>query len=217
LDRIRIETFGGHSAHAIDSGGATFDILLWGVAQTGKWGVQSHRAHAIDIEAGFQPKRGGRLKPWFRGGFFDGSGDSNPNDNRHGTFFQVLPTPRPFARFPFFNLMNNRDRFGMMILRPHAKVTVSSEVHAMRLSNRNDFWYQGGGVFQPWTFGYSGRASGGATSLGNLYDTSVEFRCRPNVTFTGYFGVAQGLAIVNSIYPKGQRALLGYVEALYRF
>jgi hypothetical protein len=56
-----------------------------------------------------------------------GSGDGNPNDNTHGTFFQVLPTPRPYARFPFFNMMNNEDTFGMLILRPHAKVTTSSE------------------------------------------------------------------------------------------
>jgi nitrous oxide reductase accessory protein NosL len=29
----------------------------------------------------------------------------------HNTFFQTLPTPRVFARFPFFNLMNNEDSF----------------------------------------------------------------------------------------------------------
>lgn len=217
LDRIRIETFGGHSAHAADTAGATFDFLLWAAVQTGRWGTQSHRAHAIDIEAGVQPKRGGRWKPWFRGGFYDGSGDADPADSRHGTFFQVLPTPRPFARFPFFNMMNNRDRFGMLILRPHAKVTLSTEVHSLALSQRNDLWLQGGGIFQPWTFGYVGRAANGARSLANLYDTGIEFRMRPDVTVSGYVGVAQGLAAIRSIYPGGQRAVLGYLEVLYRF
>lgn len=214
---IRIETFGGHSVHAIETSGATVDLLLWGAAQTGRWGVQSHRAHAVDIEAGVQPKAGGRWKPWLRAGFFDGSGDSNPNDGRHGTFFQVLPTPRPFARFPFFNMMNNRDRFGMLILRPHGKVTLSAEFHNLQLSEPNDLWYQGGGVFQPWSFGYVGRAANGRRSLANLYDAGVEYRYRSDLTFSGYLGIAQGLAAIQTIYPGGRRARFGYVEAMYRF
>jgi hypothetical protein len=39
----------------------------------------------------------------------------------------VLPAPRPFARFPFFNMMNNRDYNAALILRPHAKITLSSD------------------------------------------------------------------------------------------
>ena len=158
-----------------------------------------------------------RLKPWIRGGFTIGSGDGNPGDSRHGTFFQVLPTPRPYARFPFFNMMNTEDRFGALILRPHAKVTVSSEFHALRLSNANDLWYGGGGVFQPWTFGYVGRPTSGRRSLSNLYDTSVEYRATRRMTFTGYFGYAQGLAAMEQIYPKGKNGEFGYVEAAFKF
>ena len=105
----------------------------------------------------------------------------------------------------------------MLILRPHGKVTVSGEVHSLRLSNRNDLWYQGGGAFQPWSFGYVGRAASGARSLANLFDGSVEYRFRPDLTFTGYLGVAQGLAAPRTIYPNGTRAQLGYIELLYRF
>lgn len=110
---IRVTTYGGHSVHAFKTSPGTVDLLFWGALQTGDWGVQSHRAHAVAIEGGFQPASFlKRLKPWIRAGFYDGSGDDNPNDTTHGTFFQVLPTPRPFARFPFFNMMNNRDVFG---------------------------------------------------------------------------------------------------------
>ncbi len=157
-----------------------------------------------------------KLKPWLRGGFTMGSGDGNPNDNTHGTFFQILPTPRPYARFPFFNMMNTEDRFGALILRPHSKVTVSSEFHSLRLSNANDLWYSGGGVFQPWTFGYTGRATSGRRSLGNLYDTSVEYRATRHVTFTAYFGYTQGLAAMEQIYPHGKDGQFGYLEALFR-
>src|SRR5262249_27433197 len=138
-------------------------------------------------------------------------------DATHKTFFQVLPTPRPYARFPFFNMMNTEDLFGALILRPHPKVTTSSEFHSLRLTDTNDFWYSGGGVYQPWTFRYSGRSTSGRRSLGNLYDTNIEYRMHPKLTLTGYYGFTQGLASTEQIYPLGKNAQFGYLEALYRF
>ena len=216
-ENIRIQTWGAHSAHVFTTNAGIFDALGWGALQTGSWGTQTQFAYALDFEAGYQPKIAPKLKPWIRGGFTLGSGDGNPNDNRHGTFFQVLPTPRPYARFPFFNMMNTEDGFGALLLRPHSKITVSSEFHSLRLSNANDLWYSGGGVFQPWTFGYVGRAASGRRSLANLYDTSLEYRATRLVTFTGYFSYAQGLAVMEGIYPQGKNGKFGYVEALFKF
>jgi hypothetical protein len=222
-DNIRIETFGAHSLHAVTTSAGTIDALAWGAVQTGRWGTQTQLAYALDFEGGIQPKVLSRLKPlaqlkpWLRGGFTIGSGDSNPGDGRHGTFFQILPTPRPYARLPFFNMMNIEDRFGALVLRPHAKITLSSEFHALCLSNANDLWYSGGGVFQPRTFGYTGRATSGRRSLGNLYDTSIEYRATRLATFTGYFGHAQGLAAMEQIYPKGTQGNFGYLEAAFKF
>jgi hypothetical protein len=219
LADIRIESFGGHSLHAFTTSAGTIDALIWGVGQTGSWGTQKQRAYAIDAEGGYQPswKAWAKLKPWFRGGYTKGSGDDNPNDNTHGTFFQILPTPRPYARMPFFNMMNMEDRFGSLVLRPHAKVTVSSEYHSLRLSNAADLWYSGGGVYQPWTFGYTGRATSGRRSLANLYDTNVELRANKYLTLTGYLGYAQGLAAIHQIYPAGTKGSFGYLEMLFRF
>jgi hypothetical protein len=183
LANIHIDTFGGHTLHVIESGAGAFDFLGWGAFQTGHWGYQTQRAGAFDIEGGWQP-RIAPVKPWIRAGYTYGSGDSNPNDNRHETFFQILPTPRPYAKFPFFNLMNTEDRYGILILRPHPKVTFTSEFHALRLSNANDFWYSGGGAYQPWTFGYTGRSTSGRRSLGNLYDLGVDYRVRRNLTLS---------------------------------
>jgi hypothetical protein len=217
LKNIRIGMFGGHHMSAIATKPATFDFLAWGVGQTGRWGRLDHRAYAFDFEAGVQPNLLRKLKPWVRGAYSYGSGDSNPNDGTHGTFFQVLPTPRPFARFPFFNMENNRDIMGALILRPHKNVTTSSEFHSLALANENDLWYLGGGVFQPWTFGYTGRAPGGAKSLANLYDTSIEWRINRSVTATAYYGCAQGLAAIAAIYPHGKYGSLGYLELGYKF
>jgi hypothetical protein len=217
LANIRIWTFGGNSLHLFTTSVGSFDTLVWGLAQTGKWGVQNQSSWAFLAEGGYQPKILPKLKPWLRGGYSTTSGDSNPNDKEHNTFVQLLPTPRPYARFPFFNMMNNIDRSGSLTLRPHAKVTLVSEYHSLSLHNANDLWYSGGGVFQPWSFGYTGRSTSGRKSLVNLYDTSVEYRLNPRLTFTAYYGYAQGLAAMRAIYPAGQGGSFGYLETLIRF
>jgi hypothetical protein len=216
MGNIHIQTWGAHSLHALTTNAGTLDAMGWGVLQTGRWGTQIQRAYAFDVEGGYQPAILPMLKPWIRAGYTMGSGDGNPNDNRHETFFQILPTPRPYARFPFFNMMNTEDAFGALVLRPHAKVTISSEFHSLRLTNPNDLWYSGGGAYQPWTFGYTGRSTSGRRSLGNLYDTSVEYRPNHHMTFTGYLGYTQGLSVMELIYPADKDGRFGYLEALFR-
>ena len=198
---------------------ATYDLLFWGATQTGKWGNQDHQAYSFDVEGGFQPKAKSllKLKPWVRAGYSVSSGDDNPADNQHRTFFQVMPTPRPFARFPFFNMMNNKDIYSGVILRPHPKLSISSEFHSLGLQTSKDLWYSGGGVFQPWTFGYAGRNTSGAKSLANLYDSSVDITLNPAVSLNLYYGYAQGLSAIRAIYPKGQSGSFGFVELVYKF
>jgi Alginate export len=215
-ENIHIQTWGGHSLHAFTTSAGTFDALGWAAAQTGRWGTQTQRSWAFDIESGFQPAILSKIKPWIRAGYTVGSGDGNPNDTIHGTFFQILPTPRQFARTPFFNMMNTEDAFGSLIQRPNAKITITSQFDSLRLTNANDLWYTGGGAFQPWTFGYTGRAVSGRRSLANLYDTSVEYRANRHAAFTAYFGYMQGLAVLKAIYPAGKNGQFGYLEALLR-
>ena len=78
-----------------------------------------------------------------------GSGDGNPKDSRHGTFFQVLTTPRQYARFPFYNMMNNEDAYATLNLRPVSKLGLRSEVHAMRLAIRPTSGIRAGARFRP--------------------------------------------------------------------
>jgi hypothetical protein len=217
LANIRIGSFGGHYLHKVATAGGPLDFLVWGVGQTGRWGRLDHRATAIAVEAGWQPEGIPKLRPWLRGGYFHGSGDRNPLDSRHGTFFQILPTPRPYARFPFFNLMNNQDFMGMLLLRPHNAVTIRAEVHGLRLASAGDLWYLGGGAFQPWTFGYIGRATGGNRGLATLYDSGVDYNVNRQLTVSLYFAHAQGHSVMRAIYPRGPDANLGYLELTYRF
>ncbi|MBZ5607562.1 MAG: alginate export family protein [Acidobacteriia bacterium] len=214
---ISIGTYGGHFLHTVDTPAGALDVLFWGALQTGTWGSLVQRSGAFAAETGWQPPVLARVKPWIRGGYDYGSGDKNPNDSTHGTFFQVLPTPRVYARFPFFNMMNNRDVFGELMLRPSKRLTIRTDVHSLRLANSNDLWYSGGGAFQPWTFGYTGRASNGQSGLATLYDASGDFNLNRYFSIGAYYGHAAGKLAVQSIYPDGEDANFGFVELLFKF
>ena len=213
---IAIGTYGGHYVHAAQTTAGTLDLLAWGVLQNGSWGALAQRAGAFAAEGGFQPNILPALKPWLRIGYDYGSGDKNASDGTHGTFFQVLPTPRIYARFPFFNMMNNKDRFAELMLRPSKKITIRSDAHALSLANRNDLWYSGGGVYQPWTFGYTGRPSNGASSLATLFDGSADFNINGHVSLGAYAGHVVGKSVIEAIYPKGKNANLGFLELTFR-
>ena len=214
-DHVNVATFGGNYLRAIDRGHGTIDVLFWGAAQIGAWGRLAHRASAFAAEAGWQPKT--ILAPWIRGGFDYGSGDDDPNDSSHGTFFQMLPTPRQYARFPFFNLMNNADGFVELMLRPARVLTIRTDVHALRLANGNDLWYQGGGAYQPATFGYVGQPVNGNRRLATLLDASADVTVTRRVTVTGYYCYAAGGSASSALYPTSNHAAFGYLELLVRF
>jgi hypothetical protein len=217
LGGIDIGTFGGNYIQAVPTAAGIFDVLGWGALQTGKWGVLTQRSGAGAVEAGYQPKILKAVRPWLRGGYFYSTGDNNPNDGTHGTFFAILPTPRVYARFPFFNEMNNRDLFGELMLRPAKRLTLRSDIHGLWLANSHDLWYSGGGAFQPWTFGFSGRPSNGATGLATLYDISADYQMLRALSLGVYFGYARGGAVVEHIFPGDSNAKLSFVEANYKF
>ena len=192
--------------------GGALDLLLWGGFQVGDWGALDHRAWAGAAEIGFQPTGMAKLRPWIRAGVFEGSGDDDPTDGTHGTFFPVLPTPRVYARFPFFNLMNLEDLFASLILRPGSRVTLRADARALGLSEPADLWYAGGGAYDKETFGFGGRPTGGAEELATLLDLSAEMRFTPRVTVTAYIAHADGGNVIERIYPQGSTARLGYLE-----
>ncbi|HMV50897.1 MAG TPA: alginate export family protein, partial [Blastocatellia bacterium] len=170
-------------------------------------------------EAGYQftGKSVDKLKPWLRAGYFRSTGDGDPADNTHGTFFQVLPTPRPYARFPFYDLVNNEDTFAQLRLKPHAKVSLRTDVHHLRLSNAKDQWYLGGGAFQKNTFGYTGRPSNGQKTLGTLVDFSLDYAVTPTTALTFYIAGVRGGGVTERIYPDGKNSRFAYLELTKRF
>ena len=148
---------------------------------------------------------------------FLGSGDGNPNDSIHGTFFQVLTTPRQYARFPFYNMMNNGDVYGTLNLKPTSKLLLRSEAHALWLANTADLWYSGGGAFQPKTFGYTGRPSNNFSSLAKVWDLSADYQITRSVSTTFYYGHAWGEAVIAKLYPKDPNGQLFFLETNFHF
>ena len=213
---IRIGTYGGDFLATMPAGPGAIDFLLWGAAQNGSWGSQSHRAGAVAIEGGYHFRKVATA-PWLRGGWFRGTGDNNASDNSHNTFFQVLPTPRLYARLPFYNLMNNTDEFVQVIDKPVKNLALRSDLHWLQLTSSHDLWYLGGGAFDNKVFGYVGRPSGGATSLASVADVSADWQATSNVDLNFYYAYAQGKKVVEAIYPEDRNMQYGYVECVYHW
>jgi hypothetical protein len=113
-------------------------------------------------------------------------------------------------------MMNNEDFYGTSMFRLPYSPMVRNELHALRLASAQDVWY-GGGAFQPRTFGYIGRASGGNCSLANVWDISLDVPLRYSFRVTTYYAHAWGKSVVARIYPAGSNAQFGYVETNFHF
>jgi hypothetical protein len=113
-------------------------------------------------------------------------------------------------------MMNTSDAFGEVLLRPTKTVAIRGDVHSLRLASADDLWYQGGGAFQPSTFGYSGRPSNGRAALATLADISGDVAVSPHLGVAVYYGHVIGDAVTEGIYGDGA-ARFAYLELLVRF
>ncbi len=213
---IRIGTYGGDLLLAAPAGPGNFDFLFWGALQNGRWGALGHGAGASAVEGGYQLTKIS-TSPWLRAGCFRSSGDNNPTDNQHNTFFQILPTPRIYARDPFYNLMNSTDEFVQVMDRPVKQLALRSDLHWLHLTSANDLWYQGGGAYDNKVFGYVGRPANGNSSLASVADISVDCQLGKSVALNFYYAHPWGKSVVGAIYPTDRDSQYGYVEFVYQW
>ena len=213
-DAIVVHTTGAHAVTAIDAGPGILDLLGWAAGQTGEWGTQDHRAWAWAAEVGYQLPRL-PASPWLRAGWDRSSGDDDPLDGEHGSFFQLLPTARIYAQLPFYNLMNSSDVFTELILRPHRRVTLRTDWHWLEVTETRDLWYSGGGATNDDVFGFAGSPAGGRRNLAHLVDLSATIEVLEQLVVGAYYGHAFGGAIVGRSFA-GRDADYGFVEATWR-
>jgi hypothetical protein len=214
-DAIAIHTGGAHALTAIEAGPGIADLLAWGALQGGSWGRQDHAAWAWALEGGYQLPRL-PASPWLRVGWDRSSGDDDPRDGRHATFFQILPTSRIYAQLPFYNLMNTSDAFTELQLQPHPRVSLRSDWHWLQVTEPHDLWYQGGGAVNEDNFGYAGSPAAGRRELGQLVDLSVSVQVFEQLLLGGYYGHAFGGGVVGRSFA-GRDADYGFLEATWRF
>ena len=201
---ITIHSFGGNVQQVIPTGAGPFDLLAWGLVQTGDWGPLDHGAHGYDFEAGWQPASVA-WKPWLRVGYGRTSGDDDPADGDHGTFFQMLPTARIYSWSTFYNLQNNEDAFVQLILRPTQALVWRTDFHAIRVSEEKDLWYQGSGATladRNVGFGFPGRPAGGRNELLRIIETQLTYDWSPNISAGIYYGHVFGGGVVRSLFAE---------------
>ena len=213
---IRIGSYGADLLAAVPVGKNTADFVFWGVLQNGTWGLLDHRAAGVAVEGGLR-MTSVKTMPWIRGGMLRTTGDNNNADGTHNTFFAVLPTPRVYAPFPYYNTMNSKDEFVQVIDKPTKKLDVRADLHFLQLAAPADFWYQGGGAYDNKVFGFVGRPGNNHGSFSTLADVSLDYALNKQLTLSGYYAKSFGKTVVGTIYMTNRNAQYGFFELVYRF
>lgn len=214
-DEIVISTIGGEWLHVHDVGPGRLDLLLWGAEQFGDWQAQRHAAWAFSAEAGYQMPDWWAA-PWLRAGLTRTSGDDDPDDGRHETFFQMLPTARLYAQTPFWNLMNDQDVFVQLLMKPLAQLAVRIDGHWLEATERADLAYFGGGATKKDFFGFGGIPTGNDRALAYLVDVGLTWTPCAYLTVGTYYAHGFGQSVVRNVFEEADLDY-GYLEATLRF
>lgn len=213
-----LHTLGGNAIHVEPLGPGNVDAMMYGMTQMGDWQSQSQNAYAWGTEVGYQLS-GVWAKPWLRLGFNVGSGDTDPVDDTHGTFFQMLPTAWLYAQFPFYNMMNSQDAFAQIIVQPHPRITLRWDVlHWLRSTSSLDLTYFGTGATKNSFFGYgsTGTPKGGHGSLALLTHVLLSVKPADPLTINFFYAHAFGQSVIAANYA-GKQGNYGYVEMTLSF
>jgi hypothetical protein len=215
---VGINTFGSTLVAASEPNVARqWDALMWVAGQAGSWYGQTHRAVSLAAEIGHQWMTPA-WRPWVRAGVLRAAGDDDPNDDRHGTFFQMLPTVRRYSQTAAYSQMNNTDLFIQAMLRPSDRVSIRADLHRVGLASARDLWYLGSGATQSrgTLFGFSTRPSNGSTRLGVVLEGSMDYVVSPHWSISGYTGVMRGGDVVRRSF-SGRTMTFGFLENTVQF
>ncbi|MBI2485969.1 MAG: alginate export family protein [Deltaproteobacteria bacterium] len=154
-DDLEINTTGASIVGAYEVGPGQMDLLLWFAFQTGDFGDLDQKAFGFIGEIGYQFLQV-PLKPWLRIGLAYASGDDDPDDSDHGTFFNMVPTNHKWYGYADAVAFSNlEDYYFQLILTPHSKVAFAIDGHLFRLASDDEFWISGSGPFNNEVFGYA--------------------------------------------------------------
>jgi len=213
---VAIGTVGASAVATGVQGAGRWDVVVWGAWQMGDWYGQTHRAGSAVGEAGYQWT--GRGRPWLRAGVVYASGDTDGDDDRHGTFFPLLPSGDEQVASNTYALMNVVDGWLEARLAPHPRLDVSADVHRVGLATGADRWYFGSGATERRGnyFGYLGRVTRGQRDLGTILQGTATWRPLGWWTLRGYLATFFGRDVVRQSF-RDDRLTTGWVESVIRF
>ena len=212
---VEVYTFGGHALGVVPLGPGAVDVLLWAAGQTGDYAGQDQLAAAGIVEAGYQ-LRELPWKPWLRAGVNVASGDDDPGDGDHETFFNGLPTNHLYYGFAdqlaFQNLLNP---FLQLRLAPHPMLALNAFVHWFELMTRDDARYSGTGAFDRKVFGFTANPSSGQRYVGVEYDLVATLTPHRAVTLEAGFSWLDGGDVFRN--AEDRDVAFGYVSLELRY
>lgn len=214
---ITVVAVGGSLAGAYPSRAGTTDVTVWAAQQGGHWYEQSHRGRAVTASLG---QRFDRVawQPWLRAGVAWASGDGDAADDRHATFFPMLPSGDRVSSLNAYALMNLRDLWTRAELSPHRAFDLAAGVHRVQLADGADRWYQGSGatIRAGNYFGFQGRDARGATTLGTVFDAQATWRPRRWWTLRALAGRITGGDVPAALFAR-PRLTTAWLESTLRF
>lgn len=214
---VTIAALGGSHVGAFHTAAGDVDTLVWVAGEVGDWYGQAHSAYAVAAEAGHR-WIAAPLRPWLRGGVSRASGDRNPGDDRHGTFFPMLPSARTYALSAVYTGMNLMDVFAQVLLEGDARWRGRVDLHQVSLADAADRWYHGSGATarRGLFFGFSGRPSGGGSTLGTILEGTLDVTLMKYWSMNGYIGRMWGGDVVRASFD-GDRLSFWYIENVIGF
>ena len=213
---ITIATIGASYARVSPTRVGELDAVAWGVVQTGDWYGRDQRAASFAIEGGHRWTQTS-ARPRVRAGYLFASGDGDGLDDRHSTFFQMLPSSQQYALSSVYSQMNLRDVFAQLQIEPR-RFKARIEVHALHLASGADLWYQGSGATasEGRYFGFSGRAAGGHTALGSLVEGTLDVPISKHWSVNAYGGTMSAGDVVRHFFTE-KRLSFWSLENVIRF
>jgi hypothetical protein len=213
---LAIATFGASHIATLPLAAGELDTVVWLAGQKGDWFDERHRALSLVAEVGYRWKSAWR--PWVRAGFSYASGDGDPADGTHDTFFPMLPTAPPSSLAATFAQMNLRESFAELRLTPTPRVTLSGGLRRLSLAESSDLWYSGTGAtaLRGTYAGYSGRRVFGETDLGTLLDIAGVVPVNRHWTMKSALSTMRGGRVVGQLFAGGWLTVIA-LESVLRF
>jgi len=176
-----------------------------------------HRAFAAHIAGGYSWKQS-CATPRVGLEYNFASGDSDPTDNRHGTFENLFPTNHKFYGFmDFVSWQNIHNVRFTASAKPHKQLTLTADCHLFWLADTSDSFYQVNGA--PRTTGGYGIKPGNDSFVGTELDAVATWAIKPYANAQlGYGHFFRGNYVKQSLGAGGSAdADFVYVQVLFNF